>query len=117
MEFLANATSGQGAARNIFRGCVFQMLTSVSASAHINVGASAIDRYALFDDCAFLQGVDSGQSAAAAAIVASASSGGSLVLNNCITVGFTAVAGSGPVYINQISASGATTTFIGLKAT
>ena len=64
-----------------------------------------------------MQGVDSGQAAVSACILANASAGGSVVLNNCITVGFTAVATTGPVYINQISASGATTTFIGLKAT
>ena len=50
-------------------------------------------------------------------ILANASAGGSVVLNNCITVGFTAVATTGPVYVNQISAAGATTTYKGLLAT
>ena len=115
LEFLVNG-SATGSARNVFRNCIFQMLSSDTSNVHVTAAASTMDRYAAFDDCMFLQGVNSGQSACSAAFTINASAGAFCALNNCLSVGFTAVSASGPVYVNQISASGAATTFVGLLA-
>ena len=77
-----------------------------------------MDRFLLLDSCALINCVDSTGTAMNAAITnAGGSPAGAVILNNCITVGATAVATTGAVYVNQLSASGATTTYIGLHAT
>lgn len=107
-----------GTARNTFRGCTFQALVSDASDTHVLVASGGMDRYALFDDCTFINCVDSTATAMNAAISnAGGSPGGSILLNNCISLGATAIATTGAVYVNQISASGATTTFIALHAT
>ena len=121
METLVNPVSGLGAARNIFRRCVFQMLSSDSANAHINVGASTIDRYLLLQDCVFIQGIESGQAVIAAGILANASAGGAVLLTpGTISLGATAIATTGPVYfvgVNPGGANSATAGSIAIKAT
>ena len=121
LETLVNPVSGLGAARNIFRNCVFQMLSSDSSNAHINVGAGTIDRYLLLDHCTLIQAIESGQAAIAAAILASASSGGAVVLTpSTISLGATAIATTGPVYgvgMNPGGANSASTDSIAIKYT
>ena len=112
LEFLS------GTARNTFRQCNFQALVSDASDVHVLVQSGGMDRYALFDDCMFFNAVDSTATAMSAAITnAGGSPAGSIILNNCISVGATAIATTGAVYVNQISAAGATTTGIGIKAT
>ncbi|MDE2096322.1 MAG: hypothetical protein KGL39_03685 [Patescibacteria group bacterium] len=116
----ANATLelAGGTARNVFKSCVFQALCTDASDTHVLVQSGGMDRYALFDDCVFINCVDSTATALNAAISnAGGSPSGSIILNNCISVGATAIATTGAVYITQISASGATTTYIGLHAT
>lgn len=110
LEFLA------GSPRNRFRNCVFQMLTSSASALHITCGAGGIDRYALFDNCDFLNSVDSGGTTINAAIIANAAAGGSIVLNGGISIGATAIATTGPVYGNGAVPT-ATTSSIGIKLT
>ena len=121
METLVNPVSGLGAARNIFRNCVFQMLSSDSSNAHINVGAGTIDRYLLLDNVTMIQGIESGQAVIAAGILASASSGGAVILTpSCVSLGATAIATTGPVYgvgMNPGGANSATTNSIAIKYT
>ena len=104
-----------GSARTRMKDCIFQANVSDVSDVHITAGAGAIDRYLLLDNCALINVVDSGSSAMSAAITNSGSA--SIILNNCISVGATAIATTGPVYVNQISAAGATTTGIAIKAT
>jgi hypothetical protein len=106
-----------GTPRNVFRKCQFPALSSSASAVLVTVGASGMDRWALFDNCSFLNCVDSGGTTLSAAITANASAGGSIVLNNCISLGSTAIATANGVYVNQISAAGATTTGIAIKAT
>ena len=96
------------------------MLSSLATNGHINVGAGTVDRYAYFDNCAFIQGVESGQSAINAAIYANASSGGAVLLQQPISLGATAIATTGPVYfvgVNPGGANSASTGGIAIKAT
>ena len=107
-----------GTPRNTFRQSNFQALVSDASDVHVLVQTGGMDRYCLFDDCLFFNAVDSSGTAMNAAITnAGGSPAGSIILNNCISVGATAIATTGAVYVNQISAAGATTTGIGIKAT
>lgn len=105
-----------GSPRNIFRGCLFPMLTSLATSVAVTIGVGGMDRWAIFDNCYFINCIDSTGTTATNAITANASAGGSVVCNNCITIGFTNVSASGPTYVNQISAAGGNTTYIGVAA-
>ena len=104
-----------GSARTRMLRCLFQSLISDVSDVHITAGAGAMDRYLLLEQCALINAVDSTSSTMSAAITNSASA--SILLNNCICLGATAIATTGPVYVNQISAAGATTTGIAIKAT
>lgn len=105
-----------GSPRNVFRGCVFPMLTSLATDLFVSIGVGGIDRWVLFDNCAFINCVDSTGTIATNAITANASAGGSVLLNNGIVLGCTNVSASGPVYVNQISAAGGNTTYIAVAA-
>lgn len=104
-----------GSARTRMLRCLFQSLISDVADVHIKALAGAMDRYLLLEQCALINVVDSTSSTMSAAITNAASA--SIILNNCISLGATAIATTGPVYVNQISAAGATTTGIALLAT
>lgn len=104
-----------GSARTRMLRCIFQALVSDASDVHIKALAGAMDRYLLLEQCSLINVVDSSSTAMSAAITNAASA--SIILNNCISLGATAIATTGPVYINQISAAGATTTGIAVKAT
>ena len=109
LEFLS------GAPRNVFKRCIFQSYNGLSTNIQVLIQAGGADRYAYFEQCMFH---NFGTTMAVA--VTNTSGGGpnaDVVLNNCIVIGATAVATSGQVFVNQISAAGATTTYIGLLAT
>lgn len=112
----ASLAIAAGSPRNVFRGCIFPMLTSLATDLFVSIGAGGIDRWVLFDNCTFINCVDSTGSVATNAITADAAAGGSVVLNNCIVLGCTNVSASGPVYVNQISAAGGNTTYIAVAA-
>jgi hypothetical protein len=104
-----------GSARTTFLRCRFQALVSDASDVHINIAAGGADRYVLLEQCSLINAVDSTATAMSAAITNAASC--SVLLNNCISLGATAIATTGPVYINQISAAGGGTTGIAIKAT
>lgn len=110
LEFLS------GTPRNVFRNCIFQALVSDVSDVHVTVGASGIDRYALFDNCSFLNAVESTGSTMSAAITANASAGGAICLQNCFSLGATALATTGPVY-GTGNVPVATTSSIAIKFT
>jgi hypothetical protein len=112
LEFLG------GVQRNKFIRPIFQMLSSLATNNHIKAAASAVDRSQYMFDAVFSNGVDSTGTTLNADILWDAAAGGNLILQGLpISVGATAVAVAGPVYVGQISAAGATTTGIGIKAT
>ena len=102
--------------RNTFRNCVLPMLSNSASAVFVTVGASGMDRWALFDNCSFINCVESTGTTLSAAITANASAGGAILLNSPISLGSTAIATTGPVYGNA-SAIGATTSFIAIKLT
>lgn len=109
----ANATiefSG-GATRNVFSGCIFPAYaTGSGANGFIIYGAAAgaIDRFNLFDNCAFINGTKSAGTAITDLISLPASAGGMIVLKNSITAGFTGLGDAtaiGQTYIDMAAPS------------
>ncbi len=110
LEFLS------GTVRNVFRKGIFQAWCTAAADTHVLVAAGGMDRYALFQACVF----QNFGTTALNAVVSNAggSPGGNIILTpDCISIGATAIATAGNVYVGQISAAGATTTGLGILAT
>lgn len=105
-----------GTPRNTFRSCIFQADVTNAADVHVLVGASGIDRYALFTNCSFFNSIGSGATAMSVAFTVNASAGGVVMLQQCLSVGATLIATTGPVYIDG-GAQGATTTGLAILAT
>lgn len=95
---------------------MFQALCSLATDVHVLVGNTGMDRYALFDNCVFTAGVDSTGTMLNAAFSVSTSAGGSVIINGGMSVGATAIATAGPVYVNGAVPSAATSS-IGIHAT
>lgn len=89
---VANATlqfSG-GTARNTFRGCNFVFQTSSATTLGILVAAAAgADRWQKFDNCSFINNVQSTSTTMDALATLAASIGGLLLMKNCTLVGIT----------------------------
>jgi hypothetical protein len=105
-----------GTARNTIRRTSFESYCSDVADLHILIAANGMDRWLWLDDCLFH---NFGGTALSAAISnAGGSPAGDVIVSpSCISVGATAIATAGAVYVGQISAAGATTTGIGIAAT
>jgi hypothetical protein len=107
-----------GTPRNIFRESIFPMLSSLTTNLFVLIGAGGIDRYVLFDHCNFINEVDSGGATLAVAATVNASAGGSVLFKDCSAFGVTALATSGPVFVDgNVTAGAATTASIGIRAT
>lgn len=115
LEFLG------GSPRNVFRNCIFPALTSSGSAMMVKAAAAALDRWALFDNCAFVNCIESTGTAMAAAFIVDAAAGGAVLLNpTTISLGSTAIATTGPVYfvgVNPGGANSASTGSIAIKAT
>lgn len=114
----ANATLQflTGTARNIFRDSTFQALSNLAGNCHVLAAAGGLDRYALFDRCAFINAIESTGIAMTAAIIADAAAGGAIILKDPISLGATNLATTGPVYAVGAAAD-ANTTGIAIKMT
>jgi len=90
-----------GSPRNVFRRCLFQSLVSNAADVHVLIGSGGIDRYAMFEDCAFLNAQFGGPNATAmtAAMSVHASAGGAVIVRDPIIVGAGKLSAAGPVYV------------------
>ena len=97
-----------GTPRNVFLRCVFPALTSSGSALMVTVGASGMDRWCLFDNCTFVNCVDSTGTAMTVAFTVNASAGGSVILRECASVGSTVYATTGPIYVQGSVPTGAT---------
>ena len=89
---VANASLelASAAPRNQFINCNFPMITSAATPLHIiGSGAGAIDRWTKFQNCLFYNAVDSTSTTIDQVASLNAAAGGSLVFNNCTSVGAT----------------------------
>ena len=105
-----------GTPRNLMQRPVFRANVSDTADVHILVGASGMDRDLTLVDPMFINQVGSGASTMAAAISMNTAAGGLILMKRPLSVGATALATSGNVYIDG-NAIGATTTGIAILAT
>lgn len=106
-----------GVQRNKFVRPIFQMDSALATNVHIKAAASSVDRNQYMFDPIFSNTVDSGATGLNADVLWDAAAGGALIISgNGISVGATAIAAVGPVYING-AVPVATTSNIGIKAT
>lgn len=84
--------AGNGA-RLTFENCDFEadLAAGGTASSHVLIGAAGIDRYVKFRGCTFGSDVNSGGSAMAQALNISSSAGGTVLLDQCVAFGCTAL--------------------------
>jgi hypothetical protein len=82
-----------GGTRNVFRRCIFQTFADPAKADHhfVEVEADGIDRYTLFEDCTFVNAVNSTATTMTEAflVAAGTSPGGMIILKNCTVVGAT----------------------------
>lgn len=79
-----------GTARSTFRKCTFPIITSSADALFIKTAAAAaLDRYQLFEDCTFINAVDSTSTTMTVAVSMAASSGGMLVMQRSTAIGAT----------------------------
>jgi len=77
-----------GTPRNTFQRCTFPMMTSAATALFgIAAAAAAIDRWQLFQDCNFINNMDSTSTAITGAFTLAASAGGLLLIQRCSLVG------------------------------
>lgn len=79
-----------GTPRNVFMRCIFPAMTSDATALFVKAAAAAaIDRFQWFQDCLFVNAVNSSSTTMTDAFSLAASSGGMAVLQRCTTVGCT----------------------------
>lgn len=111
----ANATVelASGTARNSFIGCTFPFQASASTPLGVLASAaSAIDRWQLFQQCTFINNVQSTSTTLSALVTLPASAGGLLLMKDCTMVGITEfgsdVTTRGQIYVDSASVVAAT---------
>ena len=88
LEFKAGTT------RNTFSGCNFPIDCAAAAAGSSTIytaAAAAADRWQKFENCTFLNSINSGATAQTALVTLAASTGGFVLLKSCTTVGVTDV--------------------------
>lgn len=81
-----------GGARNVFRNCIFPVWTSATTSLIWNVAASGgVDRYAIFENCYFVNmlNITSVAVMAAASTMVANGVNGMIILKDCVRLGIT----------------------------
>lgn len=80
--------SNAASTRNIFKGCLFPMLSSSATALFIDGNESGgMDRFTWFKECMFHNAVNSTGTALTAAVAFHASQGGTTFMDNCSLVG------------------------------
>jgi hypothetical protein len=77
------------ATRNIFRNCMFVTFAEAAGYVFAEFGSGSIDRYALFDNCIFVNSTNSTATTMTAALTVNASAGGHVILKDCMLIGAT----------------------------
>jgi hypothetical protein len=111
----ANATVelASGTARNSFIGCTFPFQTSAGTPLGILASAaSAIDRWQLFQQCTFINNIQSTSTTMSGLATLPASAGGLLLMKDCTMVGITEFGTDattrGQIYVDSASVVAAT---------
>jgi hypothetical protein len=99
------------ATRNIFRNCIITTFAEAATHQFIIAAASSLDRWVLFENCAFINSIQSTAVAMTEALDLAATAGGMVLLRNCTIVGATdweASTVSGIAYIDSTVSVAAT---------
>ena len=84
----ANLELSSAAVRDIFEDCIFLCQADAATPVFVNANASgAIDRFAYFKKCLFMNGVGSTATSMTEAMTVHASAGGIIILHDCQLVG------------------------------
>ena len=76
--------------RNVFRRCIFPRMTSSATTLMVKTTASgAVDRFTLFQDCQFINAIQSTSTQMTVAFSMAASAGGMMLLKGCESIGST----------------------------
>ena len=94
-----------GSPRNRFYDCVVETYSTAGADFWLKVGASGMDRYALFDNCSFSNAIGSAAVALTTGFSMNAAPGGAILLQNCLTYGATAIDTAGKTFQNEANAA------------
>jgi hypothetical protein len=102
-----------GATRNWFKDCIIESYAEAAGFAFLNVGATGIDRWTIFENCLFVNAIQSAATTMteALAVAAGTSPGGMIMLRNCTLIGATdweTTGVSGRVYIDGAAPTAAT---------
>jgi hypothetical protein len=99
------------ATRNIFRNCIITTFAEAATHQFITAAAGSLDRWVLFENCAFINQIQSTALAMTEALDLAATAGGMVLLRNCTIVGATdweAATVSGIAYIDSTVSVAAT---------
>lgn len=94
LEFLG------GSPRNVFRNCIFPMITSSASAVCVTAGAAGLDRFTVFDNCTFCNTPTGSTTTATAVFTINAGAGGDVLVQGGLAYGFTNISASGPVRVN-----------------
>lgn len=77
------------ATRNVFKNCIIPTFADDAGHQFMVTGSGGMDRYTLFDNCTFINAVDSTATVMTEAFDLHASQGGTVILKDCVLVGST----------------------------
>lgn len=77
------------AARNVFKNCIIPTFADAAGHQFMVTASGSMDRYTLFDNCTFINAVDSTATVMTEAFDLHASQGGTVILKDCVLVGST----------------------------
>ena len=109
-----------GSVRNVFESCLFPSFATGSGANGAVIYAAAsggVDRFQLFNNCIFINAVQSSGTAITDLVSLPAAAGGMIVLNNCTTVGFTGLGTANAVGQTYIDMSAPSNSAGGLAVT
>ena len=77
------------AARTVFRNCIFPTYAGDNSEVtFLAAAAAAFDRFVLFDNCTFINAIQSGATSVTGSMKLAASAGGFVLMKDCISLGF-----------------------------
>jgi len=104
--------------RNVFKDCIFLAFADNAGHLFVKIdGSGDIDRFVLFDNCLFINSVESTATTMTQAMNVHNSAGGMVILRNCIIIGATDVAAADNANIFMEGAIAAATGSLGLAVT
>lgn len=107
-----------GTARNVFKECIFPAMTSAATPFFVlTAAAAAMDRFTLFQDCTFINAIQSTSTQMTAGFSMVASAGGMMLIQRCTSIGITKWGNAGALAQMYIDGAAPTAATSGLAVT